>query len=269
LRYFDVDRYSVLSRITSGEVMARVFAELRRERSTCGGALVWFLQDLWPGAGWGVLDSRGLPKAPFWFLRRILQPIAVFLTDEGVNGLAIHVANDTAAELQAKLRCTLFRDGEVRTASGEIDLVAAPRSVTTAKSDAVLSHFADSSWAYRFGPPGHDLVVVTLLDGERTIARTTRLRDFASVPPGGGLRGSLVRRDDALVAKIETKRFAHAVTIAVPGFVAEDDYFDLAPGEARAIALRPYLASSREPSGTLAAANVAGTSPLTLEEGSS
>ena len=28
----------------------------------------------WPGAGWGVLDSRGLPKACYYYLRRAWQP---------------------------------------------------------------------------------------------------------------------------------------------------------------------------------------------------
>ena len=37
--------------------------EWRRARSRAGGALIWFLRDLWPGAGWGVVDARGAPKA--------------------------------------------------------------------------------------------------------------------------------------------------------------------------------------------------------------
>jgi len=59
LRYSDQDRYLRLSRVTSGEAMAGAFAEWRRTRSVCGGALLLFLRDLWPGAGWGIIDSTG------------------------------------------------------------------------------------------------------------------------------------------------------------------------------------------------------------------
>jgi len=39
-----------------------------------------------------LMDARGLPKSPYWFLKRALQPLGLFITDEGVNGLHLHVA---------------------------------------------------------------------------------------------------------------------------------------------------------------------------------
>ena len=41
--------------------MAASFTEWRRGGSRVGGALVWFLRDLWAGAGWGLLDDQGRP----------------------------------------------------------------------------------------------------------------------------------------------------------------------------------------------------------------
>ncbi|HZZ12105.1 MAG TPA: glycoside hydrolase family 2 protein, partial [Paraburkholderia sp.] len=46
LRYEDPQRYLELSRAVVAELMADVFAEWRRAGSSCGGALVWQLQDL-------------------------------------------------------------------------------------------------------------------------------------------------------------------------------------------------------------------------------
>ena len=46
LRSIDPSRYLELSRAVSGEVMAEVFGEWRREASPCGGALVLWLGDL-------------------------------------------------------------------------------------------------------------------------------------------------------------------------------------------------------------------------------
>ncbi len=95
LRAADPERYLALGRVVSAEVMAATVAEWRRHGSGCNGALIWFLRDLWPGAGWGVVDSRGRPKAAYWALRRAFAPRALFLTDEGTNGLAAHLVNDS------------------------------------------------------------------------------------------------------------------------------------------------------------------------------
>jgi beta-mannosidase len=51
LRYSDHKRYLELSRRVPGDVMTEAFSEWRRSGSSCAGAIVWFLRDLWPGAG--------------------------------------------------------------------------------------------------------------------------------------------------------------------------------------------------------------------------
>jgi beta-mannosidase len=265
LRYEDMNRYLALSRVTSGEVMARVFAEFRRRDSSCKGGLVWFLQDLWPGAGWGVLDSRGLPKSAYWFLKRVLQPLGLFITDEGVNGLHLHVVNDRAADLSATLRFTLHRDGEVRTAEGSTDVVVPARSAITVAGDGLFDSFTDSARAYRFGPPSHDLAVATLLDRDGTaVATATHLLDFAAPPQCTGLEGFLSRSPEGtLTATVRTKRFAHAVAISVPNHVPEDNYFDLPPEGERTVVLREITKSPRAPSGEASALNL--RHPVRLE----
>ena len=68
----DPERYLALSRVVPAELMAAVLSEWRRSGSTCRGALVWFLHDLWAGAGWGLIDAAGRPKAPYFALKRVL-----------------------------------------------------------------------------------------------------------------------------------------------------------------------------------------------------
>jgi beta-mannosidase len=53
LRREDPQFYLALSRAVTGEVLETTFAEWRRYASSCNGALMWTLQDLLPGAGWG------------------------------------------------------------------------------------------------------------------------------------------------------------------------------------------------------------------------
>src|SRR6185312_10275888 len=112
LRRYDHERYLELSRAVSGEAMAAVFGEWRSSGSGCGGGLVLWLRDLVPGAGWGLVDSAGTPKQALARLRSALAPTAVWITDEGLGGLAIHAANDGPEPLRARLRLALYRDFE-------------------------------------------------------------------------------------------------------------------------------------------------------------
>ncbi|MEY4883697.1 MAG: hypothetical protein RIS34_1551, partial [Pseudomonadota bacterium] len=123
LRYADHDRYLTLGRMATGEVMAATFAEWRRPGSSCRGALVLFLRDLWAGAGWGVVDDSGTPKACYHYLKRVLQPLAVLLTDEGGNGLFAHLINEHSENQAVELDITAWRDGNIKVATGQKNLV--------------------------------------------------------------------------------------------------------------------------------------------------
>jgi beta-mannosidase len=264
LRHQDMSRYLALAKVATGEVMARTMGEFRRPGSSASGALVWFLQDLWPGAGWGVLDARGRPKSPYWFLKRALQPLCVWITDEGLNGFGLHAANETDEHISGALTLSLYRGGEELTTSGMGDAYLPPRSSVRLSGDAVINAFTDLSRAYRLGPPSHDVAVLKLLDDEGEIrAQATRLLDFGAPPPCRGLEASLVRDPDGSFAvAVGTTSFAHAVHIVVRDYLPEDDYFDLAPGQARTIPLEPVVAAPRPPSGEVSALNLAATLAL-------
>jgi beta-mannosidase len=110
--------------------------------------------DLQPGAGWGILDSEGRPKCAYWFLKRALAPCAIWTTDEGLNGIDIHVANDGSAPLEAWLRVALYRLGEQRVQESDVPIKIPGRTARTFGVEHILGRFADASYAYRFGAPG-------------------------------------------------------------------------------------------------------------------
>ena len=244
LRYADHERYVALGRVVTGEVMERTLAEWRRKRSTCRGALIWFYRDLWCGAGWGVVDALGTPKAAYYSLRRALQPISLSISDEGGNGLFLHVTNEYGTPLVAAVELRLYRAGEVNVGSASRSLTLAARETAEIAAASLFDGFLDLSYAYRFGPPPHDLVVATLTDANQT-ALAQAFHFVQGLPATReldiGLKATATpAADDKSVfhVKLATRRFAQSVWIEVDGFTADDAYFHLAPGGERTISLR-------------------------------
>jgi beta-mannosidase len=269
LRYSDPGRYLLLGKVACGEVLASTFAEWRRAGSRCRGALVWLYRDLWAGAGWGLIDALGTPKSVYYHLRRVLQPLSLLLTDEGLNGLYAHLVNDTAQEHPLTLAVSLYRDGQVVVAHGSEPVTLAPRSARAVPLARLFAGFLDTSYAYRFGPPGHDLVVARLLgDGGAVVSEpafSLPLGLALPAQPELGLGAQAQRRPDGSVAlQVRTLRFAQSVIISAADFVPSDNYFHLEPGGERLITLQP-----RRPGaplrGTLTAVNTH-ASPVELKE---
>lgn len=273
LRQTDRERYLELSRAVSGEVMAEVFGEWRRAGSPSGGGLVLWLRDLQPGSGWGLLDHRGVPKVAWHHLRRALAPTAVWTTDEGLGGIVVHVANDGPEPLTARLRVALYRDLEVQVGGGETTVELAPHGTADHDVEALVGHFVDAAWAYRFGPPAQDLIVATLerLDGpiERPLAQAIRLpagRAVATtVLADLGLVASVAStEDDCVQLAVSSRRLAYGVRLDVPGFVPSDDAFAIEPGHTRHIELRPRQVGTPFSGGTLRALDLAGTIAIAI-----
>ena len=163
-------------RAAPGAVMEATIAEWRTGAS-CWGALVWMLKDFVPGAGWGVIDANGRPKPAGHALRRAFRPVQVALTDEGLNGLGIHLINETVETVRARLSLRCFGDGDTVTMRRERDVELPPRSNQTLTSAELIGSFFDITWAYRFGPPPLTSTEVTL-DDATTGARLADARHF-------------------------------------------------------------------------------------------
>lgn len=265
LRRADHDRYLALGRLATGEAMAAAFAEWRRPASACGGALVLSLRDLWAGAGWGVLDEAGAPKACWHFLRRVLQPVTVLLTDEGGNGLAIHALNERARDLPVTIELQAWQHGETEVARGALSLTLPARGSLTLPAQDLLDHFMDLNHAYRFGPPPCDGVAVTLrsAQGER-IAQAFHFPAGWPCEPRDdpGLRAT-VRQLDGQAAELTlaTPRIAFGVHFDIPGFEADDEHFHLAPGSQVRVLLRGQ-AGHAPVEGSVRAINAARAEPI-------
>jgi beta-mannosidase len=267
LRSTDPEGYLDLGRQVTGEVVAEVFGEWRRAASPCAGGLVLWLTDVAPGAGWGLLDHRGLPKVAYHHMRRVCAPVAVWTTDEGLGGVAVHLANDRPAPVDAILRIATYRGFGVRVDQVEEAVSLDPHGSRTVNVETLLGRFVDASWAYRFGPPSQDVIVVSLEQAEQDRRRllSQAFRFPAGRPRGRetapqlGLAATIETRDeDTATVTVRADRLAYGVRVRIPGFTPDDDAFSVEPGHAREVQLRRSGAESAAPTGHITALNLTG-----------
>ncbi len=258
LRREDPARYLDLSRAVSGEVMEATYSEWRRPQSTCNGALVWTLQDLQPGAGWGIVDATGLPKPAWHALRRAFRPLQVLLSDEGTNGLDVHVINERGSGRALVLELACLRDGRQPVVTGRRALTLAAHGTATIAATDLFGAFFDTTYAFRFGPPSHDVTIASLreADGSAILAEAFHFpqgRPRALHPAAATV--VLEEGDEGWQLRVAADRLLQSAHIACPGFLPSDNWFHLAPGRERVIRLAQLGAVDR-PVGEFSALNL-------------
>jgi beta-mannosidase len=243
LRSYDPAQHLRLARAVSAEVMSRTMAIWRADDSVCGGALVWFLRDLWAGAGCGLVDELGAPKSALHALARVQQPVFATIVDRGLNGLFLHLVNETAHPLQGQVEVVLYRDGETVVARHSKALTLLPRSKGHWALTDWLNGFMDLNWTYRFGPPSAQLVVATWSDNADVILaqamhfEPSQILVFTGNP---GLAATAEKHSDGtIMVTLQTQAAAYGVHFDAFGWDAADDYFHMAPGAIKHIAFTP------------------------------
>jgi beta-mannosidase len=254
----DHERALDLGRAAMAEIMTAAVAEWRRQDSPCNGMISIALRDLRPGPGWGLVDSSGRPKAPWFAMARGSAPIAVLATDEGINGLALHLVNDTAEPVRATLEVSLHTAAHA-VESASCPVVVGARSGSVVRAEGLFDGFRDLTYAYCFGPRGYELITASLVDASGTVLADTSFLPGGparAVDPDVGLQGTLERSDDEVwLLRVSSRRFAQYVQIDFPGFAASDSWFHLPPGGTRTVVLRPEGAPGREPKGRVRSLN--------------
>ncbi len=242
LRAIEPQRYLEYCRVTTVEVVERTMSIFRADATAGRAALVWFLHDLKQGAGWGYIDSLGKPKSAFYGLARACQPTTLLFVDEGLEGLALYLANDSAETLACQLEIALMTaDGqqfEYQTQAIQLK----SRTVERVDVDAFLGRFVDSSYAYRFGARGFVATVAKLTAAQGNVLSQKVYVDAVltqHVHQDVGLTVSAQVIDEVSYAlTISTEKPAYFVTIDAPNFVLSDNYFHVVPGFATIVVLK-------------------------------
>ncbi|GAB4088696.1 glycosyl hydrolase 2 galactose-binding domain-containing protein [Hydrogenophaga soli] len=260
LRRTDAQRYLALSRAVSAHVLHQTLAEWRHPGSPTAGALVFTSTDLRTGAGWGLLAVDGEPKAAAQGFAQAAQPLALLLTDEGNDGLDIHLVNDHPHAHAFTLHVALLRQGRQPVAEGSLPVQVPAHGHLSLNATEVLGAFADVTYAYRFGPPAHDAVVVTATPEASEPSEPLQAVHF----PLGlntdrtelGLSAHLVSTPQGWCLELSTTTLARFVHIQDDSHRPRHNHFHLVPGHPRRVPLHPRPGSTpTPPQGTVHALN--------------
>ncbi|MFC4452874.1 beta-mannosidase [Deinococcus sonorensis] len=93
----DLAGYVYATQFVQAEAMRYAYRDFRSRfeqpgRYAVSGALVWQLNDCWPGTSWAIIDSAGIVKPAYHTIRRELAPLAVALRRQ-VDGVEVWVSN--------------------------------------------------------------------------------------------------------------------------------------------------------------------------------
>ena len=239
LRSWDTPRYLQLSRLVTGEMMQQTFSEWRSSHGHNRGGLVWFYKDLWPAAGWGIIDSTGIPKAAYYALKRTWNSRQLVITDEGLNGLQLHLINETSQPCAGFVEVQLLKEPNIVVARQEVSVGMEGRATRTLSADEILGGFYDVSYAYRFGPAHHDVVVATWFDGDRRVISEAFhfiRRGIPVLERNVVLETSAERVDEnTCQITLQADRFLQAVHVSANGFLPDDNDFHLVPNRTKTV----------------------------------
>ena len=258
LRRENPARYSDLSQVTTSDLMELVFSEWRRPKSSCAGGLVWQLQDLAMGSGWGVIDSEGRPKSVWYGLRRSLAPIQILISDEGVNGIDLHILNERPTGISVIIRLKCLNNSSIPIIELDKLVLVEARDSVTISSYTLIDGFFDITRAYRFGPAEHKVTAVSIVcpDSGNMLSQAFHFPTGRDLPIEDiGLDAEILYLNNLWIIKIKTKLFAQSVSLDIDGYLPDDNWFHMTPNNERIIKLVPITNSRHSPNGKITALN--------------
>jgi len=227
----DLDEYIDFSMMAQAEGLKFGVEHFRRRFPHCAGSLVWQLNDCWPVLSWSVLDYYGFGKAGYYYLTRAFAPvIASFaLLDSGAVELWLTSNSLEWINDDVVVQLGLF-GGEV--VWRERLAVSVPANTSTVAKGWSADQVQGAANRYIVVKSGSGVF-------PRNRAFFRMMKDLDR--PAGQVEVTLREVDATTVeARFVARTYAYFVHLEVPleDTRYSDNYFDLLPGEERAIVIR-------------------------------
>ncbi len=238
LKRSDVNQYMQLSKLATGIAIADVFNQWRGYQSQCNGGLIWFNQDFWPCAGFGIIDSSDIPKPAYYLVAQKWKSQALLINHQGLNGSFIKIINEKPTELNAQLKIILIKNNDIFVDSTTQEINIPSHDFAELSLESLFGRFLDSAYAYQFGPKSFDLIYASIEVDDQLIDETFSYVSNIKVFP---LNNSNVEyqinniTDTGFELEIVSKKLLQFVEINIKGFLPKENYFHIAPNSTKKV----------------------------------
>ncbi|MCL6637079.1 MAG: glycoside hydrolase family 2 protein [Alicyclobacillus sp.] len=224
-----LEAFVLLTQFAQAEGLKFGSEHFRRQGAT-QGALIWQLNDCWPGITWSLIDYHRLPKAAYYAVRRSFAPRLLSLAPTD-NDWTLWLVNDTLQPFADTVHV------EVWDAWGRPLAHHTVSAQVPAHASVCLHRFREE--ALLNGGPASQAVVRLSCEHGNAPANLVYLRDWLDMELPEARVIATWSADRGQVT-LQTDRLARMVTLdpGQPDITCSDNAFDLLPGEQRVVQLR-------------------------------
>lgn len=225
-----IDEYIQFSMLTQAEGLKYGIEHYRRRKPFTSGALIWQLNDCWPGTSWSLIDYELLPKASYYYAKKFFDPVLASLDYEEGENLKVWILNDRLEDVEDTLVMEAF------TFHGE-KLFSIERPFNVKKNDRLkLEEIEEHSLLN--GVNAEEVVIRLRARHGSFQDNVYYLKDFKDLSlPKVGFTVDRKSADNTIT--IQADALARFVCLDIPQeeVVCSDNYFDLIPRETKTIQL--------------------------------
>jgi beta-mannosidase len=224
----NIEEYMNYSMLTQAEGLKYGVEYYRRNKPQTSGALIWQLNDCWPGTSWSMIDYYLLPKASYYYSKKFYAPLLFTLEHDPGEELKLWVVNDRLEDEEDILVLEVFHFNGELVYSKEFHLHVKGNTST---------HIAALTEAEVLqGQPAEQVVVRLKSLNKKVEENYYYLRDHKDLQlPKAKLKVKV--SPEIQEVEIHTDRFARFVKLEFPAekITFSDNFFDLLPGERKMI----------------------------------
>ena len=231
----DAESFVHNAMMAHAEMMREELEFYRARKFDNSGAMTWMYNECWPCSNWAMVDYYGYLKPAYFMAKRAFAPLALCIK-RVYDDFTVHLMNGTLDPVSGTLTLSCMDiDGNCHwTETMDAGCPAnASSQLTAVPPDRVAdgAHFLRAEWHVADGALVAHYFVPLWKDVPFEEPRLTWEILSKNEPAPSGYRSAV---------KITSENYARFVHIVVPGagvrdITLSDNYFDLIPGESRAV----------------------------------
>lgn len=217
-KYFRYPR-DFISLIMTTQILQAEYLKLavefwRSNKEMCKGAIIWQLNDCWPGITWSTIDYFGRWKVAQYYAKRFFAPVLLICEIES-NSSVLYISNESKKEFIGKIMWSI-RDNELNIITqGEIDV-----KVTAFKSK-IIEKIDVSNYFSEISDKKSQYIEFKLLDEKSNLISSgnkifIKTKYFNFIKPEYEI--SIEENDEKYVINIKSEVYTKCVEVKIDGF---------------------------------------------------